>query len=87
MTVNQSQTETVKVNAGGVTGTAVNRSRTNKHVVNRLPSSTTNMTGFLAMWRGDELPEAVAQRASEDRAVEEAAGGSVHVSTSFRPAP
>ena len=47
-------------------------SRTTSSVVSTLPTSTTNMTGFLATMRGRELAEALAHRLAQDRAIEEA---------------
>ena len=55
-TVNQSQSDTAPVNQmGGSSAPRTMRSRTNSRVVSTLPTSTTNITGFLATMRGDSL--------------------------------
>ncbi len=48
-------------------------SRTSTSVVNTLPTSTTNITGFRTMWRGSSLTNASRDRAPHDRRIEERA--------------
>src|SRR5262245_13178761 len=55
-TVNQSQNETPAVNqSGAMRALPATRARKKRRVVSTLPTSTTNITGFLATSRGDSL--------------------------------
>ncbi len=72
-TVNQSQSDTEPVNqSGGCSGAWTKRSRSTSKVVSALPTSTTNMTGFLATMRGDSLRKLSPTACTQDRAIEEA---------------
>ena len=76
-TVNQSQSVTAPVNQSGAR--AVGRERrcraATRTVVSTLPTSTTNMTGFLATCAGASLRKLSLDRRPEDRAVEQRDAG------------
>ena len=71
-TVNQSQTVTLAVNQSGAPEPPPNRSRSSTSVVSTLPTSTTNMTGFFATWRGASLRKLSSAAGCEERRVEAA---------------
>ncbi len=54
-TVNQSQTETARMKPAGASPAPVTSAWKTSSVVNALPTSTTNITGFRIMWRGSSL--------------------------------
>jgi len=54
-TVNHSHAVVQPVNQSGISDPPPTRSRMTSAVVRTLPTSTTNMTGFFIMWRGDSL--------------------------------
>ena len=90
-TVNQSQSATWPVKAGGAApGEGATRSRSQMSVVRTLPTSTTNMTGLRAIIRGSSLRRLSTSAARRTRALPGRDGAdtlrSPWLRTPFRPA-
>ncbi len=73
-TVNQSQSETARMNQAGASPLAERAPGRRGRVVRTLPTSTTNITGLRTWWRGSSLRNDVDDRAAHDLGVEERTG-------------